>query len=217
MMVKFEVHQIYQCLNKDCDFRFPASAHDPILKQCPKCHADLNRLVYQVPPGKNRCEEIGTNHLEIHGLLDNIRSTFNVGSIFRSADGCGVKSLFLCGITPTPEHPKLSKTSLGSECSVSWSYQRNAVSSAMELRNKGYYLIGLENSSDALSLNQCRVNLKENPILLAVGNEISGLDPVLRDLCDQTVFIPMHGYKRSLNVGIAFSIVVYFLRYGNAN
>lgn len=212
--MKVDKHQVNQCQNEACNFRFPSGSHDPVLKRCPKCGGLLKTYQYDISDVKMIPPMKSEKTVEIHGLLDNIRSVFNVGSIFRSADGCGVKSLYLCGITTTPEHPKLKKTGLGSEYSVEWSFHNNAVIKAQELHQNHSFLLGIEEDSRALPLKECLMDLPQTPIVLIVGNEISGIDPILRHLCDRTVFIPMQGYKKSLNVGIAFSIVAYFLRYG---
>lgn len=214
--MKIEIHQVNQCVNEQCNFRFPSGSHDPILKRCPKCGHTLKILHYEIPTDITGSHESNEKPIEIHGLLDNIRSVFNVGSIFRSADGCGVKSLYLCGITPTPDHPKLKKTGLGSEYSVDWTFHNNAVMKAQELQQRDSFLLGIEDDTKALPIKECLSDLPQTPIVLIVGNEISGIDPLLRHLCDRTVFIPMQGYKKSLNVGIAFSIVAYFLRYSRS-
>ncbi len=214
-MMKVENHFIYQCPNQKCGFRFPRGKTDPTLTRCPKCGIQLELLHLEIPSSIDKKTISFGNTLEFHALLDNIRSVFNVGSIFRTADGCGINSLYLCGITPTPEHPKLNKTGLGSENSVSWTYSNNSVTAAKKLKKDGLKLWCLEEGDNAISLPDSLPALANDQIVLIVGNEISGIDPELRHLSDRTVFIPMQGYKRSLNVAIAFSIAAYFLRYGS--
>src|ERR1041385_9001129 len=84
-------------------------------------------------------------------VLDNIRSTFNVGSILRTSDGAGVEKLYLCGITPTPDHPKIKKTALGAESFVSWEHQKNILEVINKLRKKGYKIVSVEQSTKAVN------------------------------------------------------------------
>jgi 23S rRNA (guanosine2251-2'-O)-methyltransferase len=150
----------------------------------------------------------------VEALLDNIRSTYNVGSMIRTADGAGVRRLHLCGITPTPDHPKVSKTALGAEYAVPWVQHWDAVEAAAGCKQQGMHLWALEGGPGTDSLFEMLPNLPGTPILLLVGNEISGVDPGLLELCERRVAIPMQGVKESLNVAIAFGIAVYFLRFG---
>lgn len=144
----------------------------------------------------------------LSALLDNVRSAWNVGAIFRTADGLGISKLYLCGITPTPDNEAVRKTSLGSEETVSWDYAPNALEYAKNLKNDGYKLIALEQDERSKPIEQVD-NL--SPIVLVVGNEVTGVDPELLDFCDQIVHIPMRGQKRSFNVEVAFAITAYAL------
>ena len=145
-------------------------------------------------------------------LIDNVRSIFNVGYIFRAFYGVGVAHIHLCGITPTPQHPKISKTSLGAERSVSWTYHRNALDAANEIKAAGASLWALENTATSESLFD-QAGLSDQPnIALVVGNELTGIDPELLAMCDRVVHLPMAGVKGSLNVAVAFGIAVYWLR-----
>jgi tRNA G18 (ribose-2'-O)-methylase SpoU len=146
-------------------------------------------------------------------LLDNIRSAWNVGSMLRSADGAGVRRVHLCGISPTPDNPKTFKTALGAETAVYWSYHPNSLNAANALKSQGLRLWALEGGPGATSIFQAVRTLDSRPIALVVGNEVSGIDPELLSSCEQVVSIPMAGYKRSLNVAIAFGIAVYILRF----
>ncbi len=149
----------------------------------------------------------------VEALLDNIRSTSNVGSMFRAADGAGLHRLHLCGITPTPENPKVAKTALGAEKSIHWSYGRNSIFAAQELKCRGFKVLSLEASPQAQSIFELDPSLIEGPILLVVGNEINGVDPDLLVISDQVVWIPMQGQKESLNVALAFGVAAYTLRF----
>jgi 23S rRNA (guanosine2251-2'-O)-methyltransferase len=152
-------------------------------------------------------------------LLDNIRSAWNVGSILRSADGFGFNHVYLCGITPTADNEAVTKTSLGAEDSVPWSYHKDAVKLVKGLKVEGWKVYALEEHERAVSLEsdsslalQVKSKMQEqDPALhvLILGNEVTGVDPDLLDLCDQIFYIPMRGEKKSFNVAIAFGIAAY--------
>lgn len=142
-------------------------------------------------------------------LLDNIRSAWNAGSILRSADGFGFSQAYLCGITPTPDNEAVTKTSLGAEDSVSWSYHKDAVKLVKGLKRIGHGIYALEEHERAVYIDQAPV--ARHTSILIVGNEITGVDPGLLELCDQIVYIPMRGQKRSFNVAIAFGIAAFAL------
>ena len=146
-------------------------------------------------------------------LLDNVRSAWNVGSILRSADGFGCTHAYLCGITPAGDNEDVKKTSLGAEDSVPWSYHKDAVKLVKGLKAEGWKVYGLE--EDARAVELARVGMRNDESegeVLVVGNELTGIDPDLLDLCDRIFYIPMHGEKKSFNVAIAFSIAAYALR-----
>ena len=206
---------MHECQRPGCGFRFPAITGEPASERCPKCgypskpvELDLaTRIVPQsssAPPGP-----------ELEVLLDNIRSTFNVGAMFRTADGAGVRCLHLSGITPTPENPRTAKTALGAEFKVPWSYSPNGLSAAEAMKASGLSLWALEGGADSLSLFDALPAPTDTPLGLVVGNEVSGVDPAILALCDRTVHLPMQGYKRSLNVSIAFGIAVYLIRFSH--
>lgn len=152
-------------------------------------------------------------HLEV--LLDNIRSTFNVGAMLRTSDGAGVSHVHLGGITPQPDNPRIAKVSLGAEFAVPWSYHANSLAAVQKCKDRGLQILALEILPGAVSLFKIPPERVARPSLLVVGNEVTGIDPGIQELCDQSFWIPMQGYKRSLNVAIAFGIAVYTLRYAN--
>jgi tRNA G18 (ribose-2'-O)-methylase SpoU len=154
-------------------------------------------------------------------LLDNIRSAWNVGSILRSADGFGFTQALLCGITPTPDNEAVTKTSLGAEDSVPWSYHKDAVKFVKSLKGEGWKVwaleedqqaISIEGASTSIGLDAARSTSGSVPgAVLIVGNEVTGVDPGLMELCDHILYIPMRGEKKSFNVAIAFGIAAYAL------
>ncbi len=145
-------------------------------------------------------------------LLDNVRSAYNTGSIFRIAGGVGVASIHLCGITPTPAQSKVAKTALGAEAAVPWFYSPNAPRAAVDLREHGVALWALENAQGSTALLDDALPPNESGVCLIVGNEITGIDPGLLSMCERILHIPMEGSKGSLNVAVAFGIAAYWLR-----
>lgn len=148
---------------------------------------------------------------ELTVLLDNIRSAWNVGSIFRSADGFGFTHVYLCGITPTPENEAVMKTSLGAEDSVTWSYHKDAVKLVRGLKKEGWQVWALEDHERAVHLSASVDPDSSSPTILILGNEKTGVDPDLLDMADKILYIPMRGGKTSFNVAIAFGIAAYQL------
>jgi tRNA G18 (ribose-2'-O)-methylase SpoU len=157
--------------------------------------------------------------VRLSALLDNIRSLRNVGSIFRTADGAGVEHLYLGGITPTPDHPKLAKTALGAELEVPWTHGPDAAALAAALVAQGHRLWALEGGdSDSVFEARPARGDDDRPIVLVLGHEVSGVDPRILRLCQRVVHIPMLGIKDSLNVSVAFGVAVYSLRFaGNSD
>lgn len=210
--------QIRECTRPDCHFRFPvvidANPKAYARLDCLKCGSDTRAATALFANDKESGALPAAKGAIVEALLDNIRSTFNVGAMFRTADGAGLSHLHLAGITPTPANPKISKTALGAENSVPWSYHRNALDAALELKNQGMHLWALESTLHAQSLFSVGNELPGHSILLVVGNELSGVDPAILAECEKVVAIPMAGQKNSLNVAIAFGIAAYYLRYG---
>lgn len=135
-------------------------------------------------------------------VLDNIRSVFNVGSIYRLADCLGANEIYLCGYTPWPDE----KTSLGTSQATT-SFQFDHLSECLqELKNKKYKLIALETCSTSVSLLDFKFT---EPTALLIGNERFGLDPATLEKCDHVIKIPMSGIKNSLNVSNALAIAAF--------
>ena len=121
--------------------------------------------------------------------------------------------MHLCGITPTPDNPKLAKTALGAERCVPWTQHKDGVAAAISLRDQGLRLWALEGGPRAESLFEISVDSQDPPIVLVVGSEISGVDPGILELCEKVLCLPMQGVKNTLNVAVAFGIAAYFLRF----
>ncbi len=206
--------RFFQCSNPNCGLRFPAPAEKTGWLLCPRCKSPAQPLVTrdEVASHNPRQEAASPQpHLEV--LLDNIRSTFNVGAMLRTSDGAGVSHVHLGGITPQPDNPRIAKVSLGAEFSVPWSYRANGLETVQECKSRGLQIWALEILPGAVSIFDIPSETTANPALLVVGNEVTGIDPGIQELCDQSFWIPMQGYKRSLNVAVAFGIAVYTLRH----
>ena len=144
--------------------------------------------------------------LPLRVIVDNVRSLWNVGSIFRTADACGVERLLLTGITGCPPRAEISKTALGAERSVAWSYHADGRKALAEARRDGYRPIAIESASGAVPLDAMRW---PNRVCLVLGNEVAGVSENLLEHCEGKVRIPMMGTKQSFNVAVAFGIVAY--------
>jgi tRNA G18 (ribose-2'-O)-methylase SpoU len=204
---------VLQCTRSGCGLRYSVTTGDLKGSRCPRCRAPAevvisgyNRLPVQPQPAPAPGPE-----LEV--LLDNIRSAWNVGSMLRSADGAGVRAVHLCGVSALPTNPKVAKTSLGAELSLPWRYAPDAVAAARDQLRLGMRLWALEGGERAVSLFDLAAELQGPPVVLAVGNELTGVDPGLLDLCERVVCLPMQGTKESLNVAVAFGIAVYTIRF----
>ncbi len=148
-------------------------------------------------------------------ILDNVRSAFNVGSIFRSADAAGNTEIYLCGITPTPENPKVLKTSLGAEETIKWKYFNNTIDAVKQLKKEKIPVYAIEIEGNSEHFQNFRYFKKDkNKIALIFGHEINGISRPVLKLSDNLVYIPMEGIKESLNVSITASILIFeALRY----
>jgi tRNA G18 (ribose-2'-O)-methylase SpoU len=141
-------------------------------------------------------------------LLENVRSLYNVGSFFRTADAAGIERLYLCGITGHPPKTALSKTALGAEERVPWVHSWDPVEVLTALRSNGFQIAAIETSTHAIDLFDWQPRL---PVCIVFGHEVDGIQPRVVDLCDAHVRIPMLGSKHSLNVATAGGVVIYEL------
>lgn len=147
-------------------------------------------------------------------VLDNLRSVYNVGSIFRTCNAVGIEKIYLCGTTPTPLDKKgnkrkdFAKVALGAEDSLLWEYCESTIECIENLKKENYYIISLE--QDKNSTNYKDVSIKgKNNVVFVTGNEVDGISHDIVKLSDCVAEIPMLGTKESLNVTIAFGIATY--------
>ena len=149
---------------------------------------------------------------EIAVLLHNIRSTHNVGSIFRTSDALGVSKIYLSGYTPTPldkfgkPRRDIAKVALGAEKNIEWEYVENPDGLVRKLKVKKFQVVALEQSKNSVDYKKVKIGY---PVLFVVGNEVEGIDPKILSLSDIVAEIPMVGKKESLNVSVAFGVALF--------
>lgn len=141
-------------------------------------------------------------------VLDNLRSAYNVGSIFRTAECLQIKQIILCGITPVPNHPKLLKTAMGTQERVSWQHYADTVEAVKQLKKDGIPIMALETTDKAISLYDYRPS---GPVAMIMGNEALGIEEEVLAVADVVLSIPVYGWKNSLNVSNAFALAGYWL------
>ncbi|OGL66190.1 hypothetical protein A3B21_01865 [Candidatus Uhrbacteria bacterium RIFCSPLOWO2_01_FULL_47_24] len=169
-------------------------------------------------------------HREVYLIVDRVRSLYNVGSLFRTADAFGVKKIYLCGYTGAPPRKEISKVALGAEKTVPWEKRGQTWKVVEELKAQGIYVVALENNM----LDRSRRSLAgaprqerrlkpaatidswhpKFPLALVVGNEVNGVSDGVLKRVDAVVEIPMLGQKESLNVSVAAGVALYVLRHG---
>lgn len=146
---------------------------------------------------------------EIYLILQNIRSLFNIGSIFRSADAFKISKIYLCGYSGYPQNKqmlKIAKTALGAEKTVPWEHHWQTASLIKKLKKQRVQIVALELTKKAVPLKKFQPQF---PLALILGNEVLGITRPILKLADKHLFIPMHGQKESLNVAIAASLAMY--------
>jgi len=143
---------------------------------------------------------------DIYLILDNIRSMYNVGAIFRTADAAGIKKLYLCGITATPPRKEIEKTALKTTDYVDWEYYKSTKELVLKLKEKGIRIIALEQTDKSISYHTFSYN---KPLAIIIGHETEGIEQEILDICDHSIDIPMRGIANSLNVATAAGIILY--------
>jgi tRNA G18 (ribose-2'-O)-methylase SpoU len=155
-------------------------------------------------------EQVGNaSRIPIIVVVDNIRSLYNVGSIFRTSDGAMIEKLILAGFTPHPPRKEIEKTALGSTQSIPWEYAKYSADAIKILKNHGYKICCLELTDKSIPYYD--VKAADFPLCLVIGNEITGVSKEIIETCDSAIEIPMYGIKQSLNVAVAYGIAVFEL------
>lgn len=147
---------------------------------------------------------LGRNPVSI--CLNDVRSLYNVGAIFRVADGIRADKVYLCGITGKPPKRAITKTALGAEANVPWEYHGDAYGLLTNLKSRGHQLVAMEHTDKSADYTEA---MFEFPVCLIVGNEVSGIDQNIVSLCDLAIEIPMLGEKNSLNAAVACGVACY--------
>ena len=141
-------------------------------------------------------------------MLDNVRSMYNVGAVFRTSDAFLISEVILCGITGCPPHPEIAKTALGADESVKWRYCQDAVRMVKEMKKEGWLVCVLEQAHGSIPLQNFKTSSAEKYLLVA-GNEVEGVNQEIVDLADFILEIPQHGVKHSLNVSVSVGIALW--------
>ena len=142
-------------------------------------------------------------------VLNNIRSLYNVGAIFRTSDGAGVGKIWICGITGHPPNNMIAKTALDAQDHVPWEYREDIYVLLQELKVQGYQIVMLEQTEESCPHQDFK---PQAPVCLVLGNEIEGVGQDISSYCDAAVEIEMAGIKNSLNVAVAFGVIAYYFR-----
>ncbi len=141
-------------------------------------------------------------------LLDNVRSLHNVGSAFRTADAFRIEKIYLTGITGTPPHREIEKSALGATSSVAWEYEESAAQAAKLLRDQGYEIIIIEQTTASIPLQELPLD-KSKKYCLVFGNEVNGVSDDVIEHGHIAVEIPQSGTKHSLNISVCVGIVTW--------
>lgn len=143
-------------------------------------------------------------------VLENIRSAYNVGSVFRTSDAFLIEAIFIIGYSAKPPHKEIKKTALGAEETVSWKYFKTTAEAIAELRNLGYNIYAAEQAEGSYKLNAISFEPEEK-IAVVFGNEVTGVEQSTIALCDGCLEIPQLGMKHSLNIATAAGVVLWEL------
>ena len=148
-------------------------------------------------------------------VLDHVRSLYNVGSVFRTADAFRLEGVCLCGITARPPHPEIHKTALGAEDSVNWQYFERTEDCVQWLKSQGFIVIAIEQCENSTMLNEIEnssiftLNSSFPQIAVVLGNEVKGVQQHVVDMCDGCIEIPQYGTKHSMNVSVTAGIIIW--------
>ena len=143
-------------------------------------------------------------------VLENVRSAYNVGSVFRTADAFLIEGIYICGYTAIPPHKEIKKTALGADETVHWKHFKTTAEAIIELKETGYKIFAVEQALDSIKLQALSCKPAEK-IAVVLGNEVAGVEQLTIAQCDGCIEIPQLGMKHSLNVSVAAGIVLWEL------
>ena len=153
-------------------------------------------------------EEVkASQKMPLVAVLENVRSAYNVGSVFRTADAFLLEAVYLCGYTAFPPHKEIRKTALGAEESVAWKHFKKVDEAIADLRAQGYAIFAVEQTEAARALHH--FDAGDQRIAVVMGNEVTGVEQSTIALCDGAIEIPQLGMKHSLNISVATGIVLW--------
>jgi len=216
-------YEIRLCMS--CGLRFPTTGGSEASFACPACNARTS-LIGRYPLQHVAWAPFKDSMLHLEAILDSVPSGWDVGSIFRTAYGFGVKHLHLCGITPTPESVLVRRTANGLADYLPWSYHKDAVLVLRALKEQGFQVFGVENDTRAVSIKEIalarrrrvsdtekkaegpRTVASSDRLLFIFGDEHLRIDPDLLHLCDEIVYLPMQGDKKSFSAAMTFAIAI---------
>lgn len=161
--------------------------------------------------GRKSVEEFQVSpKFPVIAVLENIRSAYNVGSVFRTADAFLIQAVYLVGYTAFPPHKEIRKTALGAEETVEWKHFRTIEEALKELREQGYSVWAAEQTSESKLLQEFAEEINTG-MAVVFGNEVSGVESSTLALCDGSLEIPQLGMKHSLNIATAAGVVLWEL------
>ena len=161
--------------------------------------------------GRKSVEEFkASDKMPIIVVLENIRSAYNVGSVFRTSDAFLIEAIYIIGYSATPPHKEIKKTALGAEESVAWQHFANSTEAIEHLRGKGYKVYAIEQVENSIMLNNFKWDGDEK-VAIVFGNEVTGVEQSTIALTDGTIEIPQLGMKHSLNIATAAGVVLWEL------
>ena len=171
-----------------------------------------NRKLKIEEMGRMNVEEFkASEKMPLIVVLDDVRSMYNVGSVFRTADAFRVEAIYLCGITAQPPHPEIHKTALGAEDTVAWQHFPTALEAVQTLKANGYTVFSIEQCEGSTLLSNLNLQLPtvNSKYALVLGNEVKGVHQEVVDASDGCIEIPQFGTKHSLNVSTTAGIVIW--------
>jgi 23S rRNA (guanosine2251-2'-O)-methyltransferase len=151
-----------------------------------------------------------SDKVPIIAVLENVRSAYNVGSVFRTADAFLLDAIYICGYTAYPPHKEIKKTALGADETVAWKHFKSIDDAIQDLRQLGYKVYAVEQAVDSYKLQAISYELDEK-IAVIFGNEVTGVEQSTIEKCDGCIEIPQLGMKHSLNISVAAGIVLWEL------
>lgn len=157
---------------------------------------------------KTVAEVKGANKLPVIVVLENIRSAYNVGSVFRTADAFLLEGVYLVGYTAFPPHKEIRKTALGAEESVNWKHFKTMAEAIDSIRQLGYTIVAAEQTDTSIPLHKWQEPASAG-LALIMGNEVTGVEQETLEVCDQVLEIPQLGMKHSLNIATAAGVMLW--------